>query len=410
MIRLGIIGCGLRADRYMCQLAAGLGKEWEVTALADPRAIALDIYLEHYCNGTARTFASGPELLAGMKGELDAVIIAPPGALHAESVVPAIEQGLTILLEKPVATSVADCADVWQAYAGQGQPQLAVGFVLRYTAFYRKVKEIIDSGRLGRVLAIQATEQLGPLISQFYGRSWRMYDRSAGSFILEKCCHDMDILGWLADSSAAKVSSFATRTRFVQNPEAPTHCRDCKLRDTCRYDAERIKARIIEGADEEWCNRVGPLIPPDNDLCVFNSDKDVPDHQVVNIEYENGVLAAFSAVMDQGRTNRTLHVQGTAGELIGDIGEDELELRCWDAGEAVGHIVERLTLTHDSSGHHGADSVIGEQFKSMLRGERVPPAAGLREGIEGCLVAFAAEASRHEERVVAMSELRKRVL
>ena len=219
-----------------------------------------------------------------------------------------------------------------------------------------------------------------------------------------------NILGWLADSSAAKVSSFATRTRFVQNPEAPTHCRDCKLRDTCRYDAERIKARIIEGADEEWCNRVGPLIPPDNDLCVFNSDKDVPDHQVVNIEYENGVLAAFSAVMDQGRTNRTLHVQGTAGELIGDIGEDELELRCWDAGEAVGHIVERLTLTHDSSGHHGADSVIGEQFKSMLRGERVPPAAGLREGIEGCLVAFAAEASRHEERVVAMSELRKRVL
>ena len=410
MIRLGIIGCGLRADRYMCQLASGLGKEWRVDALADPSPTALEIYLKHYCNGNARTFASGPELLKATGDELDAVIIAPPGALHAESVIPAIEQNLTILLEKPVATSIADCISIWQAYVAKGRPALAVGFVLRYTAFYRTVKEIIESGRIGRVLAIQAAELLGPMISQCYSRGWRRFDRLAGSFILEKCCHDMDILGWLADSAASKVSSFAARTRFVPDPEAPVNCADCESKDTCRYDADRIREAVQDGGDSEWRNRVGPLLPPDNDLCVFNSDKDVPDHQVINIEYENGVLATFAAIMDQARTNRTIRVHGTAGELVGDIGKDELHVNQWVHDESVGHVSEQITLDHDGSGHHGGDSVIGEQFKAMLRGQTMPPAAGLQEGIEGCLLAFAAETSRHEERVVAVSEMRDHVM
>ena len=411
MIRLGIIGCGLRADRYMGQLASGLGKEWQVDALADPNQTALDIYLKHYCNGDARIFASGPELLEAAGSELDAVIITPPNALHAESVIPAIEKNLTILLEKPVATNVEDCAAIWKAYVEKGRPALAVGFVLRYTAFYRKAREIIDSGAIGRVLTIQAAELLGPMISQCYSRGWRRSDRLAGSFILEKCCHDMDLLGWLAGSTASRVSSFAARTRFVKNPELPVSCTDCKVKDTCRYDADRMRESIrTSGGTPEWYNRVRALLPPDNDLCVFNSDKDVPDHQVLNIEYDNGILATFAAVMDQGKTNRTLRVYGTAGELVGDIGKDELHLHRWADEEWGEHVSEQIELKHDGSGHHGGDSVIGDQFKAMLRGQSVPPDAGLQEGIEGCLVAFAAETSRHEERAVSVSEMRDRVM
>jgi len=395
----------------MCQLASGLGREWRVDALADPNQTALEIYLKHYCNGNARTFASGPELLEATGGELDAVIIAPPNALHAESVIPAIEKDLTILLEKPVATSVEDCAAIWQAYVEKEQPMLAVGFVLRYTAFYRKAKGIIDSGEIGRVLTIQASELLGPMISQCYCRGWRRFDGLAGSFILEKCCHDMDLLGWLAGSTASKVSSFAARTRFVKDPELPVSCTDCKVKDTCRYDTGRMREAIrVSGGTPEWYDRVRTLLPPDNDLCVFNADKDVPDHQVLNIEYDNGILATFAAVMDQGQTNRTLTVHGTAGELVGDIGKDELHLRRWADEEWSEHVSEQIELKHDGSGHHGGDSVIGEQFKAMLRGQSIPPAAGLKEGIEGCLVAFAAETSRHEERVVSVNELRGRVM
>ena len=409
MQKLGIIGCGLRADRYMCQLAAGLGTEWQVVALADPNPVALGIYQQHYCNGAARTFASGPELLKAMQGELDAAIVTPPGALHVASAVPAIEQGLTILLEKPVATNVEDCTSMWQAYTNRGRPPLAVGFVLRYTAFYRQVKQTIDSGQIGQLLTIQAAELIGPMITQCYSRGWRSHDRLAGSFLLEKCCHDMDILGWLADAPAAKVSSFATRTRFVNDATLPTTCTDCHVKATCRYDAGRMRASLQGHADSAWVKRVGPLLPPDNDLCVFNSDKDTPDHQVVNIEYDNGVLAAFTATMDQGQTNRTLRVHGTAGEIVGDIGKDELCVHRWGPDESAGDATEQITLDHDTSGHHGADSVIGEQFKAMLRGQSVPPAAGLREGIEGCLVAFAAEESRHQGRVVAVGEMRDRV-
>ena len=89
---------------------------------------------------------------------LDAVIIGSPNAFHVDSAIPALDKGLTILLEKPVATSLEDCAKLWQAYIKADCPPLAVGFVLRYTPFYSKVKELIAQGAVGQVLSIEAAE------------------------------------------------------------------------------------------------------------------------------------------------------------------------------------------------------------------------------------------------------------
>ena len=413
MKKLAVIGCGLRADCYMHQLAPELGKEWEISALADANPSAIDVYIKHYGNSEVRRFASGPELLEAMEGKLDAVIIASPNTAHVESLIPAIRQKLTILMEKPVATCAEDCAAIWKAYTEEESPPLAVGFVLRYTAFYGKVKEIINSGRIGQVLVIQAAEQLGPMLTQCYGRGWRRHDSVAGSFILEKCCHDMDTLAWLAASRAGKVSSFAKQTVFAPKPEAAVHCKDCKCSDACRYDADKLRDYVLKPVPAGRHGSLSDIFALDmgrNDLCVFNSEKDVPDRQVMNIEYENGVLATFTAVMEQPVTTRTITVYGTAGQIIGNIGEDELHVHSLCTDRHVGYTAERVPLGHDDSGHHGADSVIGEQFKAMLRGEDRRPQAGLKEGIEGCLVAFAAEQSRHEGKVVVMDHMRSEVL
>lgn len=397
MKKLAVIGCGLRSDCYLSEMQAFLGKEWVLAALADPNPVAIEVYQKNFGSPSVEVFADGPSLLEAMKGKIDGVIIGSPNVEHLASLLPALEQGLTILLEKPVATTLEDCVKMWHGYREAGEPPLAVGFVLRYTPFYKKIKEFIASGKLGQVLSIQATELLGPALSANYMRGWRRFTRASGPLILEKCSHDFDILNWLTDSRAVRVSSFGSRTRFVPNPEASMHCKDCALENECRYAAGRIAPYLMN-----WgrAKALGPLIAVDNDLCVFNSEKDIWDHQVANIEYANGILASFTVCMDAPKTTRTILVNGTQAQLFGDISEDSLEIRHHVDGRSEKASVEMVPIKHDGSAHHGGDSVISTHFRSMLANGEIKPLAGLREGIEAAMLALAAERAARTSTVV----------
>ncbi|MCF7838106.1 MAG: Gfo/Idh/MocA family oxidoreductase [Candidatus Marinimicrobia bacterium] len=392
MKKIGVIGCGARAACYMRQLKDGMGTEWKVTCLADPRALALETYKKSYTGEDARTYGSGPELLAAEADGLDAVVIASPNALHLESVLPALKAGLTMVLEKPIATTEEDCRAMWQAYVEAGRPSLAVGFVLRYTNFYGRIRQLIESGAVGDILSIEADELLGPSLTATYMRGWRRKHDISGPFLLEKCSHDMDLLNWFVGAPAARVSSFASRTVFAPKPGAALTCRACALRETCRYAVDKIAPYLMD-LRPEYLQEIGALIPKENDLCVYNSDKDIPDHQVVNIAYANGVLATFSLCTDQPRTTRTLRINGTKAQIWGDIGRDLLRVEYHPARKHDEMRVEEVEIAHDGSGHHGGDSVIGDQFKAMLRGQPTPPLAGMREGVNACLVSLAAHRS-----------------
>lgn len=396
MKHLGIIGCGLRSDCYLSQMRDGLGSEWAVRALADPNETARRVYQRNYGNHRAREFETGPELIAALGGELDGLIIGSPNSLHLESVVPAVRLGIPILLEKPVATTVEDCQRMEEAYREAGSPPLAVGFVLRYTVFYRKALEIVRSGLLGEISTIQATEYMGMPLSALYMRNWRRHSRLAGPLILEKCSHDMDVLNCLAGSSPSLVFSQGGLRHFVPKKAAALHCKDCAIRNDCRYDVETVGPYLMDVSRRD---EIAELIPSDNDLCVYNSDKDILDHQTCLIRYQNGIQASFTVASDQPRTTRTLRITGSGGELAGDIGRDELRLVRFDKQKG-GEQVETFSLEHDDSGHHGGDSAIAEQFKAMLRGLPAPPLAGLREGIDAALLALAAQQSYQQDQPV----------
>jgi len=404
---LAVIGCGLRADTYLSQLRSELDNGWRVAGLADPNPLALEIYRKQYGNSETLTFKNGPELMARLGGTLNAVIIASPNQLHLESVVPALQHKLITLLEKPVAITLTDCRTMWQSYANAGKPPLTIGFGLRYTPFYRKVKELVDNGTVGQVLTIEATEMMGVPLTSVFTRGWRRDVNLSGPVILEKCCHDMDMLTWIAGSAPVQISSFAALTRFLPNPHAAMHCRDCKLEPECRYSSLKIAPYW---ASQDPSNPTVPLLPQkEDDLCVFNSEKSVTDHQLVNIQYGNGVLASFTVCMDQPRTTRTIKVNGTLAQIAGDLERDELTVSRVNVNNFKRETTEVIPIKHDGSGHGGGDGVMTAQFKSMLRGDCTGSAAGMREGIEACLVALAAELSVSEGRIVSYQELAGKV-
>ncbi len=402
--RLAVIGCGLRSESYLYELRQVLGSEWKLVALADPNPTAIEVFLRNYGRGErVRLCSSGPQLLSEAASDIDAVIIGSPNALHRESIMPALRQRMTILLEKPVATTIEDCRDIWSAYQQAECPPVAIGFVLRYTPFYQKVKHLIDEEAVGQVLSIDVTESLGAPLTSLMIRGWRRFKNMAGPFLLEKCAHDIDVFNWLIGSRARSVSSFASRTRFNPVPGAADHCRVCALAPQCRYEAKKIGPHLQR---HERRSQILELIPEGNDLCVFNCGNDMPDHQVLNIEYDNGVLASFCVNMDQPRTTRTIHVSGTNGQLYGDIGLDQIRIeRHLSESSETKTRSEQLDVAHDGSGHHGGDSVISRQFRAMMRGDVGPPLAGLREGTEACIIALAAEQSVMERRVIDMAPL-----
>jgi len=397
--RLAVIGCGLRSESLLNGLKPNLGTDWELAALADPNSTAIRVFKRLYARDQeVPVYNGGAALLSDSRLNLDAVIIGSPNALHTESVVPALRRKLTIFLEKPIATTIDDCLLIGREHLAAGQPPVAVGFVLRHTPFYKRIKELVENDVLGQILTINITECLGAPLTALLMRGWRRFKNIAGPFLLEKCSHDLDILNWIANSPAARVSSFATRTRFNPIPGAASQCRDCALAADCRYEANRIKPHLQRHARR---HEIDELIYHANDLCVFNSDKDLPDHQVVNIEYNNGILATFSVTMDQPRTTRTIRISGTKGHLYGDIGLNQLRLErhLHESSETESHI-EEFNIAHENSGHHGGDSHIVREFYSMLLGNQAPPTAGIREGIAASIIALAAEQSVVQKQVI----------
>lgn len=402
MKRVAVIGCGVRSEIYMHQLQSKLENKYELAAIADPSPTAIKIFKELFGKNSTKIFTSGSELLSVMGDEIDGVIIGSPNAFHSESLIPAIGKKIAILLEKPVATSLKDCRRIWESYITDPEQLIAVGFVLRYTPFYSKIKEIVDSHQIGKVLSIEASEWLGPTLTYLFKREWRRFEKFAGPMIVEKCSHDMDILNWLADSKVRKVSSFATQTRFTPDAKAAEYCHVCKLFDDCRYNAYKM-APFTAG------NKLVTKMRKDdgaiNDLCVFNSEKDTPDQQVVIIEYENGVLANFCLSTDQPESGRSIRINGTDGQLYGSLKDDTITIKYHKKDANGKNIVEEIRVEHDKSGHSGGDSILGEYFEAMLNDDPVEVRAGLKEGIDACLIGFAAEISRHEGRIVEMREM-----
>lgn len=404
MKNLAIVGCGLRGNSYLRSLKTGFGKEWRLVAAADPDKENLDYVRQMYGSPETEVFENGPAMYDSVGDNIDAVIVATPNDLHKQAVVPAIERKLTVLLEKPIANTADDCLAIWKAWQKAGEPPLIIGFVMRYCPFYRKIRELIDSGVLGQTLSVEANEQMGPTLSSLFMRGWRRQTKYCGSLIAEKCSHDMDLLNWMVGAEAVKVNSFASRIRFIPNPEAAMHCKDCKFIGTCRYSVQKLCVYSFNYSPE-----MHPKARQQSDLCVFNGERDIPDNQSVQIIYGNGVIVNFLLTMDQPRTNRFIRIMGTKAMIEANLSDNQISvIRSYN--DNLGQITtETIPIHTDGSGHHGGDGVIAEHFKDMLRGKTVKPAAGLREGIEASLICFGAEQARRLEKAVDIGAYRREI-
>ena len=240
-ITMVIAGLGGRGHDIYGNYAMEHPDEVEIAAVADPRPERLELAQREWNIPAERCFATAEELFAQPQ-LADAAVIATQDRQHVVHAEAALKGGYHLLLEKPVAVDIEGCLEVLRL-ARRYQRHVVVCHVLRYTPFYNAIKRIIEDGRIGEVVTIQAMEQVGywHQAHSYVRGNWRRADESS-PMILAKCCHDMDILIWLTGKRARYVSSYGNNYLF-RAEKAPAgaaqRCMDCAVRAGCPYDAVR---------------------------------------------------------------------------------------------------------------------------------------------------------------------------
>jgi predicted dehydrogenase len=300
--------------------------------------------------------------------------------------------------------------------------------VLRFTPFYCRLKELILSGVIGDVQVVDQIEHVG-LIHQshsFVRGKWGNSAR-ASTMLLQKSCHDIDIMQWLIDKKCERVSSFGSRRYFTEEnaPEgAPERCLDgCPAADTCPFHAGKI---YIEGSRHTrgWFDTAATqlLKPTEEDIrkalattnygkCVFRCDNDVVDRQVVNMEFEDGVVASFTmTAFTSGTGGRSIRIMGTKGALSANATDKEIFYENFETG--TNEMLPVVGGTGDGTiqgGHGGGDYGIMATFSHLVKGDYEGVAAApIEVSCQNHMIVFAAEEARANGTVVDVNEFAAR--
>ena len=319
-------------------------------------------------------FSDYRELFA--KGKLaDAVLICTQDRMHLKPALMAIECGYHILLEKPI-SPIAEEIEILQK-AVQGYDKVFMtGFVLRYTPFIIKIKELLDSGEIGRIINMQLNENEGYWHhAHSYVRGPWNNDKTSAPLIVAKSCHDFDLMLYLINSRCTHIASYGSNTYFTQDNapgDVPERCTDlCPFADTCMYNAVKLYTdgpasyfvhKFECGYEKE--NIINALKTNPYGRCIYRCDNNVCDHQVAALEFENGVCAVFTVSAFSLNNTRTIKLMGTKGEIGGCMEDGKIVLKKFgENSEQAFHV------THDNSKHCGGDGGLMKYFTSAIEDE-----------------------------------------
>jgi predicted dehydrogenase len=364
-MRVGVIGLGQRIAAVLAALKAG-GAAVEVDGYFDPAPVGLD-RLRAAGIGVGEVYRSAEQLLTS--GSRDIVMIGSPNHLHAEHLMLALYGRTPVFAEKPIVRTENESYALAQRLSHEETPALFVGLVLRSAAIVREALSIVREGHLGEIVSIDATEHLPPEHGAYLARNWRRKREWGGSFLLDKVCHDFDILSEIAGARPARVASFGGRGIFRPDREPRS------LTGSPQLDAWPGGWSAIDDA--------------------FLTDANVTDHQTALVQYANGVQLSFHANSMSALRERRWYVAGTEGTLIADLARNKLMWR--RMGEAGAPY--RKEFGESAHDHNGADVAMAHDLIAALKDETAFPVSPF-QAIEAGLTVMAIDKAQALGQVV----------
>ena len=366
---IAVIGVGQRGYAYVTMLQNH--PQVELAALCDTSPERLKCFAHELGCINVPLFHSVDTLLAW--GHFDAVIITTPDFTHKECAVKAFKAGKHVMLEKPMAPTVAESREIIAAARESGK-MLQIGFVLRCHPVFQGVKKELEAGTIGQLLSINCSESLRVMHGASYMRRWHRKSTNSGGFLLAKCSHDLDLMSDFTNSLPVRVSSFGGLNFFTSDKQKAPVCSKCPD-ESCRF---RFKGEMVRMTPEEKAAPSEKLF----DLCVFTPDKDVVDNQQVLLEYANGVRGTFSLNLFAPVPKREWRLVGSCGYIDADTGKKEYSVSFSDGREGY----TRHCEADNTSAHDGSDMIFLNEFVENIISGNAPKAdaaAGLSSTVIG---------------------------
>lgn len=423
-VRLLVAGAGARGSAY-ARLAVDSGQA-TIVGVAEPRRQLRESLAAELGVPDAGVFGDWQAMLR-TRLPADGIIIATPDREHAQPFAAAAAHGYPVLLEKPVAGDAAGCADLARLQRESGITA-TVCHVLRYTPLTALLRRLLSTGTIGRVISVQHLEPVGfwHFAHSYVRGNWRREEESS-PFLLAKCTHDVDWLSFIIGSRPVRVSSFGRLSHFrpEEAPEgASARCTSCPAEPRCPYSALRIygPGRPPDGVTADparayFADVVDPggtreslwraLATGPYGRCVYFADNDVVDHQVVNIDYQDGTTAAFTATAFTAAGPRRTRIFGSHGEISVEAGS--ITVHDFLTGTTTVHAVPAAAPRVAGEKHEGGDRGLVQAWVGALaRGDWSGVVSGLEESLVSHAVVFAAEEARKRGAVVPVEEFSPR--
>ncbi len=372
-MKVGIVGLGFRMG-YLARVFGSEVPGFQIVGYVDPNPAGKS-YADEYGVSVGSSYASLDELLK--RETLDLLMVGSPNHMHLDHIRTGLERGVKVFAEKPVVTTIEETNAIARLIAEYGSDSIMVGLVLRYAPLYVALRKAQADGQLGDIASIEASEHIPPYHGAFFMRDWRRYERYSGSFLLEKCCHDLDLYNGVMGCRPSLVASFGGRRSFVPK-NAPE---GLGANDTEVYFR---KPSGWMGADK-----------------VFDSDGDIIDFQTAIVEYESGASLAFHTNTNVPDDFRRFCVIGARGMAEGDFIRNYFKVH--DARTRERLVDTSFEMT-ELSQHYGADEQMARDIAAHMVGGHPLPVSVV-DALEAGLLAIAIDQARRTRKVVDMAPL-----
>lgn len=402
--RVVVVGTGHRGSGTWARDAmAGCDDTVELIGISDANPLRLQ---------ASRAIYGAPDAVADTdlaavldKTKPHTLVVCTRDDTHADIIVAALESGLDVVTEKPMATTAEDCRRILEAEARTGH-RVDVAFNDRFAPTSRKIRELIASGRIGTVSSVDFHWYLDTAHGADYFRRWHAYRRHSGGLFVHKSTHHFDLLNWWIDADPARIFAQGSLRRYGRNGTfRGTRCKECDHATSCEFYFDIGKSAELEALYEGPSAADGYV----RDACVFREDIDIFDTMTASILYANGVQVSYSLNCFMPIEGYHLAVNGTKGRIEVRM----YERQAFDAPHGRDEVlvlgtdrsVERITVEHEPGGHFGGDPLLHKSLFVPDADDPMNQRAGARAGAMSVLTGVAAMQSADTGQAVDIQAL-----
>ncbi|WP_136685966.1 Gfo/Idh/MocA family protein [Falsirhodobacter xinxiangensis] len=317
-MRYAIVGTGGRHRMFRKAIVETHAEGNELVALCDMDPHRLNLSAASLPEGTAPALYAAEDF-GRMLREMqpDCVVVTTPDHLHHIFIDAALRAGSDVITEKPMTTDLSRLKTILDAQ-GASNRSVAVSFNYRYSPARTQIKDLLMSGAIGDITAVDFRWALDRVHGADYFRRWHRQKDNSGGLLVHKSTHHFDLMNWWVESRPRKVHALGRRVFYTPQTgdalgltDRGTRCRTCPAFDRCDYRLdiaadEALDALYLQGEESSGYIR---------DACVFSDDISIEDTMQVQIEYENEVTCNYTLTAYSPWEGLEITFHGTKGEL-----------------------------------------------------------------------------------------------